>query len=61
MEWSRGRVLVCDQRIEGEKIKSTQSDQTIDNTGKPAHAAKEKGNKVEVEKSDQSPVDCSDD
>jgi hypothetical protein len=61
MEWLCGRILACNQRIEGEEIESAQSDQTINDTGKPAHAAKEKGNKVEIEKSDQSPVDCTDD
>ena len=39
---------------------SGKSDQHVDDAGQNAHAAKQEGNQIEVEKSDQAPVEGAD-
>ena len=56
------RKLFCPSQSvrKRQKIQTADSDQTVDNTGEPAHTAKEKGNEVQIEKTDQAPVDRTD-
>ena len=42
--------------VECQKVKAAESDKTVDDPGEPAHASKQEGNEIEIEKSDQSPV-----
>lgn len=47
--------------IKSEQIQTAQTDKVINNAGKNAHIAKEERNKIELKKSNQSPVDGTDD
>ena len=46
--------------VEGQKTESTDSYQTIYDSGNPAHTAKDESYQVKVEEPDQSPVDSAD-
>ena len=52
--------VLLNQSVKRQKIQTADSDQTVDNTGEPAHTAKEKGNEVQIEKTDQAPVNRTD-
>ena len=47
--------------VEGQKTESTDSYQTIYDSGNPAHASEKESNQIQIEKTDQSPVNSSDD
>jgi hypothetical protein len=46
--------------IHAEQIQAGKSHNCIDNSGNPGHIAADKGHQVELEKSDQSPVNSPD-
>ena len=46
--------------VEGQEIESADSYQTVYDSGNPAHASEEKRHQVQIEETDQSPVDSSD-
>lgn len=57
--WLSG-IIGC-IRIEGDQIQPTDSHESVDDPGKPAHTSKKKGDKIQIEKSNQSPIDGTDD
>ena len=46
--------------VKGQEIESADSYQTVYDPGNPAHASEEKRHQVQIEETDQSPVDSSD-
>ena len=46
--------------METEQIQTRKSDQCVDDSGNPAHTAKDESYQVKVEEPDQSPVDSAD-
>ena len=61
------KLLLCivfggtDRTIETEQIQTRKSDQCVDDSGNPAHASEKESNQIQIEKTDQSPVNSSDD
>ena len=53
--------LFCSGRVKCEQIKATDADEGIDDPGQPGHAAKKSSDKVKIEKTNQSPIDSTDD
>ena len=50
----------AERSIETEQIQTRKSDQCVDDSGNPAHTAKDESYQVKVEEPDQSPVDSAD-
>ena len=46
--------------VKGQKIESADSNQTIYDSGNPAHASEKESDQVQIEKTNQSPVNSSD-
>ena len=46
--------------VEAEQIQTTKPNQCVDDSGNPAHTAKDESYQVKVEEPDQSPVDSAD-
>ena len=47
--------------IEADQIESADTYDSVDDSGKPRHIAKDKGYQIEAEYANQSPVDCTND
>ena len=50
----------AERSIETEQIQTRKSDQCVDDSGNPAHTAKDESYQVKVEEPDQTPVDSAD-
>ena len=48
------------QTIKRKQIEPAKADQSIDDSGKQTHTSKKKSHKIQVEKTNQSPVDGTD-
>ena len=47
--------------VEGQKIETAQTYKSVDDPGKPAHASEQERYQIKIEKSDQTPVDRTND